>query len=434
MPNALPKSMLNHIKNETIGNKELAEMFAPIVYFADDEKWLPTDMESFYSMAELRDTGTQRETALQSKQFRLEKIGGSSETVYKSIVQRKARFSQLKTNEEKAFVMRFLKHGHDYCLNLSGFDIEAMTVDPSTGYGGHGGGAVRQGAIDLLGNNKPGYKGCCYAKVRRLGRAIRFGSKDRKRDLYNGYWVIIHYFFFYSFNQSTNVHEGDWDSSITVCINADNGNVFVAYCQHHTTWFTRLNMNASLTKEKWLKHWSDRYDVKENVWNDREPGLSFGMGTNLTHPVGVVAGGSHGVYPTPGVIIFGIAIPTKKDLPFTVDDRKLGLGVGPKELTDVSPGFPKPKFKWENMVVVEDELDDDVPKSPFAFKGHWGEVSPTRSGWDGPKSPMFSDIWSKCDRTGHFEKFLSNDFGGYKSRYSRGGVFMSNVMFNTHAL
>lgn len=430
MPNGLPKSVLDKIKNGS--DKDLAELFAPVVYFADDEKWLPTDMESFYSVARLF-KGSSEEPKLNKGMFREKRIPPEMKPLYDSIMKSPVPYGDLGTKEKKAFVLKFLKHGHDYNLNLWHFDIEGMRAAPKTGPVEHGSGAVRDAAIARLGNNKPGYKGCCYAKVRRLGRKVKFRSGSKK-NWYNGSWIIIHYFFFYTFNYSTNVHEGDWDSSITVCINPDKERVYVTYNQHHTTWLTRLNLDSSLKLDKWLRDWTYKYDTDTGVWRDREPGLSFGMGPHRTNPVGIVASGSHGIYPTPGVIIFGISIPFKKDLPFTVDDRKLGFGIGPKGLTRTPAGFPNIKFNWDKIVLIEDELDDDPPKSPFAFKGHWGEVSPTRSGWDGPRSPLFSEIWSRCDRTGHFEDLLEKDYDGYKKRYSRGGVMLSNVMLNTHRL
>jgi hypothetical protein len=171
-----------------------------------------------------------------------------------------------------------------------------MTVDAGMSTEAHGSWAIWNAAVNRLGNNKPDYKGNCYAKVRRLMRPVYFGPSSYLGRRYNGPWIIIHYFFFYSFNFSTNIHEGDWD----------------------------------------------------------------------------------------------------------------------------------------RIVPIKDEPDDEVPQSPLFFRGHWGEVSPTRSGWDGPKGPLYSKIWSDCDRTGHFESLLLSDDRNSRKRYSRGGKFLATVMMNTH--
>jgi hypothetical protein len=434
MPNALSKTLLAEIKKAD--DKFIAELFAPVVYFADDEKWLPADMESFYSIAGLNDIDARKESILKKDLFRLREQKDhtpESWATFQSVLKQKVPFSGLKTIKEKNFVLRHVKHGHDYYLNVPLFDLERMIATTGSGPQRHGGRGILDAATIRLGNNKPGYKGCCYAKVRRLGRPVKFSSaKRRMKEWYNGSWTIIHYFFFYSFNYSTNVHEGDWDSSITVCVNTDNGHVFATYNQHHTIWFTRLNVAPGLTQKKWLEGWTKNYDSTDNKWKEKEHGLAFGMGQHRTHPVGIVAGGSHGVYPTPGTVIFGISIPFRKDLPFTVDDRHLGFAIGPKNLATTPAGFPKTKFKWDKIVLIDDEPGDDLPQSPLAFKGRWGEVSPTREGWDGPKSPLFSDIWGHCDRTGHFERLLTKDYKRYQSRYSQGGNLLANVMLNTH--
>ena len=127
MPNALSKTLLTEIKKDAdkegppkkAADKFLAELFAPVVYFSDDEKWLPSDMESFYSIAGLNDIDDRKEPILRKELFRLREQKDhtpESWTMFQSILKQRVPFSGLKTIKEKEFVLRHIKHGQDYYL------------------------------------------------------------------------------------------------------------------------------------------------------------------------------------------------------------------------------------------------------------------------------------------------------------------------------
>jgi hypothetical protein len=239
------------------------------------------------------------------------------------------------------------------------------------------------------------------------------------------------------FNASTNVHEGDWDSSITVAVNLTKREILALYYQHHTKWLTRLNTDPQVRIEDWLSDW-DAYERKRMRTYTR-PAFSFSL--ERTHPIGFVAKGAHGVYPTPGTTMYGISIPAHDDLPFIIDDRGIGMCLAPQNIKDNIGAWPDKlsipdsTYAWDEPELVEDELSGQEGVSALWFRGHWGEVVKNKEGWSGPNGPLASSVWRHCISTENFVRYcLEEDYDMFRDRYSQGGIPLTKILQSKRSL
>jgi len=416
MRNTLKEAMVTKI--EAMSEEELVRQFSPVLYFHESEKWLPADYNDMIERAALRYNKSHKEVKVESE-------SNGKRPFSRLSLEDKAEF--LKTDEDS-----------DKCyLDLLEIDLDELRTYRS--------GKPRYGAFEIIdtatrryGNNPfmfdKEYSGKCYAKVRKY--STRRMDKTQQEDWYgSGRWVIIQYYFFYLFNASTNIHEGDWDSSITVAVNLDTRKVLVLYYQHHTRWITRMNTGSSLNLKEWMEHWGD-YEDRVGFLAKRKP-PAFSLAIKGTHPMGFVAIGAHGIYPTPGTSMFGASIPFRDDLPFTVDDRTAGICLASHDLIEddsVWPGAlntPK-RCRLDELQLITDERD--TANSALWFKGRWGERVKNKEGWSGPRGPVWSSAWEDFLKPTNFDDILYEDYYDWKDRYFKGGILGSKILQSEHAL
>lgn len=148
--------------------------------------------------------------------------------------------------------------------------------------------------------------------------------------------VAIQYWLFYVFNLGTyNSHEGDWEMVQVVLDRETLDPLWVAFSQHHS---------------RGLTEWDERIAVR-----------------NGTHPLVLVARGSHANYP------FGQAVPRAGD---HIDGEGETWAPGDYELVPVGP-----------------EWGEEVP-GWLLFRGAWGEPAGAWGGLlgkEGPPGPMFRE-------------------------------------------
>jgi hypothetical protein len=191
-----------------------------------------------------------------------------------------------------------------------------------------------------------------------------------------------------------------------------------------------------------MEHW-DKYEDRASFFASRQP-PAFSLAIKGTHPVGFVAVGAHGIYPTPGTSMFGISIPFRDDLPFTVDDRSAGVCLASRDLTEDNSVWPDgldtpSRCGLDDPQLIIGELDTPInerntPTSALWFKGHWGERVRNKEGWSGPKSPLGGAAWEDFVKPTNFDDIFYEDYYEWKDRYFKGGVFGSKILQSEHAL
>lgn len=384
---------------------ELVKKYEPILCFNQDEAFLPESINRIIENSIL-----------------ISDEGGGG---FGNRVKLEARLKHLAS----------LDNSEKYSLVLPELDLNDLscTIDGVKRYGLNN---LREGAKRLYGNN-PLHNISSYFSPMYYAR-VRDDIKVKKDNLiYDGIYTIIQYYFFYIYNEGANHHQGDWDSTIEVCINKDNGREFLFYYQHHTYWLTQmLPASHKVSLNDWINGWEANIMRKKDdgeEWKQYDFGLSYSIDS---HPLGFVAKGAHGVYPTPGISEYAINIPGKGDLPFLTDERSWGMSIGPsncdeaifKALAGVKPVPQSRVYHWD-----EPELLDK--QEWLKFKGSFGQRVPKREGWSGPGALRQSKTWENVSKL--YER-MEKDYKNYKDRYNRGydigRVTLSKIIYNKHVL
>lgn len=373
-----------------VGDSELIEKHAPILWLHPDEAFLPEDCKV---MAESGDLYKKGEKPRPVKKFKrtLDDLGN---------------------------------YGSNYFLKLPEIDMKNFMVPARYGIPGSGPEAVAELARKLYSNNPfssttvrhtlPKF----YARIGRVSISPRMGVKmnqmawmDREQQMrkFFGNYTIIQYFFFYVFNDFWNKHVGDWDSTIQILIKEDNPNEkYAIYSMHETNWFVKLGQSNNNLRT-WLKR----------DWNSgQRVGTAYVLGS---HPFGFVARGGHGVYPTPGYTSYGIQFPFRvmDSIALSTDERVIGYtGILPNDvdLDDIREPFEasKPPIDTSNLKILRwDSYEILKDQSWLKYKGLWGEDT-NRKGWDGPEGPL-RDRW-RLD-SANIRRRLRESFDGYEKDF-----------------
>lgn len=372
-------------------NEALVKKYAPILWFHEDEAFLPEDCKVLPEVAELY-RGKQRED-----------------------------FDHTLDDLVK------IKESDECSLDIPDLDLEYFTIPREyhksiTELGPE---AVAHLAKERYGNNPalgfpekdtiPKY----YGRVGHLKLAYRkgdpFSEYFRKNDdTIFGSYTVIQYFFFYIFNDSWNKHEGDWDSTLEILINEDNNRKYLVSHMHHTTWLAGL-VPVESDLIAWLEEW--------NGLEKGDMGKAYAMND---HPYLFVARGAHGAYPTPGFSIHGMGLRRIARMIASVDERQIGRTCVLPEDEKVSEELIRTDlrlakidanrikfFKWR-----EPELFTNQPW--LNFQGKWGQDT-GYEGWDGPKG-----AW-------HGRKI---NLWNLKSRFSEGykGKFYDKILLSWHGV
>ena len=300
-----------------------------------------------------------------------------------------------------------LKDSKRYYMDIP--EIDYSNFGLSSGYGGPemGPEALSAYVREKFGNNPfadlnardpfPRY----HARVREISITDRDDRdsksiKARDRGVFGDYYVV-HYFFFYVFNDSWNKHVSDWDSTLEMFIKKDNSRAYATFHMHHITWTVKFSGKPQKLTE-WISDWKE-------VENSKQMGWSFQFGA---HPFIFVAEGAHGGYPTPGFSIHGTRVFKAKVIGQT-DYRQIGkLCVFPdyvpvnKEvivniMKDAGIDTSKTEFiPWEDPVILD--------KQPWLkHKRLWGTKSEYK-GWGGSTGPSQKKCWRMDQR--RFKKAL----------------------------
>ena len=228
--------------------------------------------------------------------------------------------------------------------------------------------------------NMPKY----YARVSEV--ALYYDDSDPFAQYYKnrdpkifGTYKMIEYFFYYVFNDSWNMHQGDWDSMVELFIKNDRK--YMVTHLHHGKWVAKWPQISSPDINTWLRGW--------NKLKKDEIGKAYVFSN---HPYVFVAQGAHAAYPTPGFTLHGLRLPND-DFLATTDERQIGrlcilpdgfnediiltnLRVANLEANRVRFGF------WQEPELVKGQ--------PWRkYKGKWGQDTELR-GWDGPQNPPIS--------------------------------------------
>lgn len=332
---------------------------------------------------------------------------------------------------ERSVHLGRLKDKNKWSLVLPESDLRDVTTTVG-GNKRHGLTAVKQAMRTRYGNRQVAATAAGSTPLYHA-RVVR--KVDVQTAPYRGRYAIIQYYFFYIYNDSANQHQGDWDSSIEVCVPKGGGDVYVFYHQHHTSWLTKmLPPGHGSSLDGWITNWASRQNGAK--WADKdELGEAYAFGT---HPLAFVANGAHGAYPTPGTSFFVIDLGTIADwfgdryIPFNMDERSWGVTVGPSALkADVVarapdvPGVTAPEYiAWEKPKILDKQ-------AWLTYGGLWGQRVPEYNGWGGSRGPRTKDMWkAKKDVPKRFEEDSEKRSG----RYNRTNIPRSKILFNSHVL
>ncbi|MGH7801594.1 MAG: hypothetical protein ACREOW_13375 [Thermodesulfobacteriota bacterium] len=229
----------------------------------------------------------------------------------------------------------------------------------------------------------------------RKGR-ITISNNDFDANVFSGKWSplqtilpgeykIIQYFPFYFFNDFTNLHIGDWDSTVEIIINETKRKTWIRTSAHHYAWYSEMaKANQYQSLNNWINKWQN---LKDN-----ELGSIFNINK---HPFIFVSLGGHGCYPTPGYSLRGLSIKLPLSdigmvqIPVATEERKIGK----KYLINENIDFDKNKIKTylQGAGISASKIEfctyrlENVEDQPWykKYMGRWGNRSKLDT-WDSP--------------------------------------------------
>jgi hypothetical protein len=334
----------------------LIKKHAPILWVDKDEAFLPEHCSVMEDIAEL----VREDDPATRRRFKIEELGR-------------------------------LRNSDKYYMDIPGLDYENFGVH-IPGYQGAriGPEAIADYLNRTYGNNPqtPGPAGGgpardakprFFARSRRLRILKENCTRDKtiarlRPDAFGNY-DVIEYFFFYLFNESWNLHIGDWDSTLRLFLNSETGAAFMLFHAHHVVGIAEFNKSPR-DLGSWLADWNQREHQKR-----LSPVFQVG-----SHPFVFVARGAHGAYATPGFSVHGAL-----DVVAQTDFRQIGnLCLCPADEPQVRTGVRDALRQYRDVSGLtsmnweEPLLLDDQPW--LKYKGQWGSRS-RYSGWEGPKTP-----------------------------------------------
>ncbi len=406
---------------------EFIRSHSPIVWFLDDEAFLPEDCMNAVKKAALL-----KRNRITQNGFDLIK----------------------KENTDKKFEESYAKEldiSESYYLDLPDLRIKDCSIPKGSGIKRVGSNAVVELARRTYSNN-PFSEYCTrrttfqyYAEVFenvkvdvREARNIEGNRAYRKKT--NGTYDVIQYHFYFIFNDWWDRHEADWERVEVIKNQDSSGPSFVRYFCHGATWLCDFPQNeVSLTD--WLGQWQKG---ETEGWDNKREGeqLIYPHGNAYVfngrgqHPFVFVSQGSHATYPTPGFTEWVVNIPAKKaDMIIGEDERALGQ-------TCLIPNiFAEPEKKQllnrlkslkidmkEDKLLVWEELKLVTEEPWLRFRGYWGEIGTEKAGWDAWQLP---EELRKCihSEPGKYkyplQRAFLDDFDNLRKRYRDGGQFLT---------
>lgn len=354
---------------------ELAKNHAPILWFCKDECYMPEDCEFMVKNAVLK------------------------------------KWNRGKRNKVPNFTNSFeslRKYGNrkDFYLDLGPLDIENIRTEKH----GFGHRELAKAAAEHY-SNYPPKSDRNFKYYVQVSDPIKIDRRSFKHNCCSkifsfeeqilGKYFVLRYFYFYTYNDFVNIHEGDWDSTVEILINKDTGKKFVNIHAHEYVHLAEISSSSSeLPKfDDWLKKWSSPQPPRKNLF---KPIYHYDG-----HPFVFVALGSHGAYPAPGYTRCGLKIPLCINVVISSDIHKVGeiclvpeeVKIEPdliqflneKDIPHTREGFPQLKgIKWERELCFENIEDATVEEKEaqqwYLFKGLWGERV-NRNFDSGPEGP-----------------------------------------------
>lgn len=325
--------------------------YAPIFWFHEDEHYFPIDVKSVIENANLYLDG--KEAPFGRK---VEDLVGLE------------------------------KNGEEYWLELPDIDFQLSIknkkkIQSKKGYGLR---YVSDSIRELYSELKEKYKRVIYTRYSRFDIASDDISADAyspkfglRKDILVGTYDVYQYFPFYIFNDFTNLHIGDWDSTVEIFVNRTSNIKWVRTHSHNYSWIAKMGQYQSISN--WLIPWNDGNFESQSIYN-----------INL-QPFIFVSKGGHGCYPTPGYSIRGIGL---IDLPIAFEEREIGKTcLIPKLENKIDRDKIIKRLKQSNiqskkLKFMEYELIDFDSEPWSKFSGHWGNRSELET-WDSPISAPF---------------------------------------------
>lgn len=269
---------------------------------------------------------------------------------------------------------------------------------------------------------KANYKNIIYAKHSTFKiKEIEFdanlftGIPRKYNSILIGDYDVYQYFPFYFFNDFTNLHIGDWDSTVEIYVNKTNGQTWIRTHAHHYTWLSQMNRPNQYTNiNNWIKKWGNHKRGTCDIFNLNK------------HPFIFVSKGGHGCYPTPGYSVRGIGF--KINLPIAFEERSIAKTcLMPKNgiitrnqiktILDNSE-INTQKFRTKQYELIE------FHSEPWAqFEGRWGNRSEYKT-WDSPTSAPHKREHKITQRS-----FIKN----FKNEYKK-GYYTELIINNYHGV
>ncbi len=344
---------------------ELIKKYAPILWFHQDEAFLP---ESCAVMEKYAQIG---KSLAGMKPFKLDELGD-------------------------------LKDSDDYFMDIPTIDFTNFGMNSAYTGSKMGPEALSAFVRQEYGNNRflnpearppaPLYFGRVSEIKIGFKRGEPFSEYYKTHDPgIFGEYDVIQYYFFSIFNDSWNKHLSDWDSTLELFLKKDKGRAYAIFHLHYLRWMVRFS-----SRPMKLRNWIDRW---QKVEQSKQMGSLF---HHALHPFVFVALGAHGGYPTPGFSIHGLKALKTRVIGQT-DYRQIGKvclfpdysPVTEKALRRLlgEAGINPRKTKflaWKEPIILD--------KQPWLrYKGLWGTKT-EYSGWSGSTGPSRKKYWRMDQR------------------------------------
>ena len=312
------------------------------------------------------------------------------------------------------------KNGQDYWLEIPDINLglsktNNYIIKSKKGYGLTYVAEVIKELFTSIQNN---YKKVIYARhgnfdINRndFNANVFSGQWKIKQDVLIGYYDVYQYFPFYFFNDFTNLHIGDWDSTVEIFHNTTKNIFWIRTHAHHFSWLTKMiRLNHYTNINNWVQTWRNYTEGVCDIFNLNR------------HPFIFVSEGGHGCYPTPGYSVRGIK---QVDLPIAFEERDIGKTCFIPKLdnsgdftgTTIRDLLSRSSLKTDKLQCTEYEIIDFDSETWSKFKGRWGNRSDYNT-WDSPVSaPNKSEF--KIDKY----RFINNFNSEYQKKYKTELIF-----------
>jgi len=359
--------------------------YAPIFWFHENETYLPIEVRALVENADLCKRGVKE--AFTRKLEDLTNLENSGKDYYLQIAD-----LDLGLSKSNNYIVKSKK---GYGLTYVAEAIKELFTSIQINYKKVI--YARHGNFDITGND--------------FSANVFSGRWKPYQDMLIGHYEVYQYFPFYFFNDFTNLHIGDWDSTVEIYFNSTTNKCWIRTRAHNFSWLTKMERSNHYTNIKnWLKAWRNCLEGVCDIFNLNR------------HPFVFVSRGGHGCYPTPGYSVRGIG---QFDLPIAFEERDIGktcLIPKPENSSDVSETQIKDVLNrsgigTNKLLCMEYELIDFDSEAWSKYKGRWGNRSDYKT-WDSPVSAPLK---------GEFEinknKFINNFNAEFKQGYKTELIF-----------